>query len=160
MESIREKQDNYRESQAIAGKKGAEKRWNVDSNPNGDPIGEPNGETIALQSSSSVTTPKSPKGDVGNSVNSYSPLFLNFWSKYPSKVGKGAAWKAWKKIKSPSAMIDTIISAINEQARTEKWKKDNGQYIPNPATWLNQCRWEDEINTEPEVKYEYLGLPG
>jgi len=103
-------------------------------------------------SSSSVITPKSPKGDVGNSENSYSPLFLNFWSKYPSKVGKGAAWKAWKKIKSPSTMIDTIITAINEQAMTEKWKKDNGQYIPNPATWLNQTRWEDEINTEPEKR--------
>ena len=156
MESIREKQDNYRESQAIAGKKGAEKRWNIDSNPNGDPIGNPNGEMIALQSSSSVTTPKSPKGDVSvdKNTNPYSPLFLNFWSKYPSKVGKGAAWKAWKKIKSPSTMMNLIIAAINEQSKSEKWKKNNGQYIPNPATWLNQCRWEDETNTEPEITYE------
>ena len=26
-----------------------------------------------------------------------------------------------------------------------RWRhhKDGGQYIPNPATWLNQQRWED-----------------
>jgi len=107
-------------------------------------------------SSSSVITPLSPKGELNNNknTNSYSPLFLNFWSKYPNKTGKGAAWKSWKKIKSPSTMMDIIITAIKEQSKSEKWRKDNGQYIPNPATWLNQCRWEDETNTEPEITYE------
>ena len=28
--------------------------------------------------------------------------------------------------------------------------KDNGQYIPYPTTWLNQKRWEDELN-DPNV---------
>jgi len=154
LEREREKQQNYRKSQEESGRRGGkitqEKRRNMESEPSS----EPSSENKALQSSSSITTPKPPRGAVDLSLNSYSPLFLNFWSKYPSKVGKGAAWKAWKKIKSPSMMMDTIITAINEQARTEKWKKNNGRYIPNPATWLNQCRWEDETNTEPEITYE------
>jgi hypothetical protein len=25
-----------------------------------------------------------------------------------------------------------------------EWTKDGGQFIPHPATWLNQKRWEDE----------------
>ena len=26
-----------------------------------------------------------------------------------------------------------------------QWQRDNGQYIPHPATWLNQGRWDDEL---------------
>lgn len=60
LESVRKDQDNYRKSQQEAGKRGAEKRWKIDSNPNGDPIGEPNGnpngESIALLSSLSFSS--------------------------------------------------------------------------------------------------------
>jgi hypothetical protein len=38
-----------------------------------------------------------------------------------------------------------MLSAIAKQKNTDQWKKDNGQYIPAPATWLNQGRWQDEI---------------
>ncbi len=27
----------------------------------------------------------------------------------------------------------------------EQWTKDDGTYIPHPATWLNQECWEDEV---------------
>lgn len=57
MESVREKQRKYRESQSEAGKRGAEKRWKTDSNPIDNPIDNPNGETIALQSSPSSSSP-------------------------------------------------------------------------------------------------------
>ena len=33
---------------------------------------------------------------------------------------------------------------VNAQKLSRQWQKDGGQYIPNPATWLNQGRWEDE----------------
>ena len=36
--------------------------------------------------------------------------------------------------------------------------KDNGQYIPNPATWLNQGRWEDELEAakpKESMKMDY-----
>lgn len=46
--------------------------------------------------------------------------------------------------------------------QTEQWKKDNGKYVPYPATWLNQERWTDEINMmqdtikkEPKKKIIY-----
>ncbi|MBA7559096.1 hypothetical protein ES708_00709 [subsurface metagenome] len=56
LEKTRLKQDNYRELQREAGRRGAEKRWgkdsNPNSNPNGDPINNPNDETMPLQSSS------------------------------------------------------------------------------------------------------------
>ena len=38
-----------------------------------------------------------------------------------------------------------MVSAISAQKQSRQWRENNGQYIPNPATWLNQRRWEDEV---------------
>ena len=38
-----------------------------------------------------------------------------------------------------------MLSAIAKHKNTDQWKKDNGQFIPNPASWLNARRWEDEM---------------
>lgn len=70
--------------------------------------------------------------------------FDNFWEAYPRKVGKDAARKAWKKIREPSVTLELILSALEWQRECREWKKDNGQYIPNPSTYLNQGRWLDE----------------
>ena len=67
--------------------------------------------------------------------------FELFWEAYPKKVGKGAAEKSWKTQK-PEIVI--ILKAIESQKQSPQWKKEAGQFIPNPATWINQKRWEDE----------------
>lgn len=72
--------------------------------------------------------------------------FLSFWEAYPKKVGKGAAWNAWKKTAKHRPPHDKVIEALNNHKQSEQWTKENGQYIPNPATWLNQHRWEDRLN--------------
>ena len=64
-----------------------------------------------------------------------------FWNLYPKKVGKDAAYKSWQKTK---ANIDDVIQAIQWQKQSEQWKRENGKYIPNPATYLNQGRWKDD----------------
>jgi len=74
--------------------------------------------------------------------------FDEFWSAYPRKVGKGAAEKAYAKIKPDQALQDQIMGAIADAKQSFSWRKDNGQYIPNPATWLNQRRWEDELEAQ------------
>ena len=72
-----------------------------------------------------------------------------FWKAYPRKIGKGDARKAFAKVKVP---VETLLSAIEQQTRSEQWTRENGRFIPNPATWLNQGRWEDEL-AAPESKY-------
>lgn len=71
--------------------------------------------------------------------------FDTFWSVYPKKVGKKAARTAWKRIKMDKALFDRIIAAVEKAKQSQQWKKNGGQYIPNPATWLNQGRWDDEL---------------
>jgi hypothetical protein len=77
----------------------------------------------------------------------YSLEFESFWKAYPNRIGKGAAEKAWKKNGRPS--IEIILEAIEQQ---KTWRLNaNGQFRPewkNPATWINQKCWEDEVNSE------------
>lgn len=68
--------------------------------------------------------------------------FELFWKAYPKKVGKQAARKAFHRVKAP---VESLLQAISEQKRSDQWSRDGGRYIPNPATWLNQGRWEDEL---------------
>lgn len=84
-----------------------------------------------------------------------------FWQAYPRKTGKAAARKAFDKAKPP---LDVVLKAIEAQKHSAQWQRDNGQYIPYPATWLNQGRWEDEVQedkppaeSEPRWKYNTDG---
>ena len=71
--------------------------------------------------------------------------FDEFWKAYPRKVGKGTAKKAWERLKPTAGLRSTMLAAIETQKQSTQWRRDNGQFIPNPSTWLNQSRWEDEL---------------
>jgi hypothetical protein len=70
--------------------------------------------------------------------------FDEFWSAYPKKVGKGEAKKLWAKLKV-NGRLPSVLSAIAAQKATAQWQKEGGQFIPLPATWLRQGRWDDEV---------------
>ena len=80
-------------------------------------------------------------------------VFDAFWSEYPKKVGKGAALKAFAKVKKEAYPL--LVPAVQRQKQSAQWQKDGGQYIPNPATWLNQERWLDEGVSAPAGKPGY-----
>ncbi len=56
-------------------------------------------------------------------------------------------------MKPDEGLFQTIMTAIERQKQSEQWIRDNGQYIPMPSTWLNQRRWNDEmeITTQPRA---------
>lgn len=78
--------------------------------------------------------------------------FTEFWEAYPNKKGKKAALAAWKKAKVTKELHERILAAIRLQKTGRQWKKDNGQYIPNPATWINQGRWDDAVEPDKPGK--------
>lgn len=86
--------------------------------------------------------------------------FGTFWKAYPKKVGKGAAEKAFAKAKPDDALTEKMLSAVEAAKRSSQWRKDGGQYIPNPATWLNQKRWEDELPEEAQITQPTLAERG
>ena len=74
-------------------------------------------------------------------------MFDEFWKAYPRHIDKQGAMRAFEKAKIDGDLLKVILTAIKRQKASDQWTKDNGQYIPNPATWLNHKRWEDE--TQP-----------
>lgn len=75
---------------------------------------------------------------------SYTDSFERFWKAYPSKVGKGGAFKSWQKLKPTIDLQAKILEAIEAQKSSKKWQEG---YIKNPQTWLNERCWEDEVIT-------------
>ena len=63
---------------------------------------------------------------------------------YVSRDGREKAWERIKP-KPDKEFLDKVLFAIDKAKKTDQWIRKNGQYIPNPATWLNGKRWEDEI---------------
>lgn len=86
--------------------------------------------------------------------------FDKFWQAYPKKVSKKQAQKSWKKINPSLELFEKILKALEMVKQTEQWEKDNGKFIPYPATWLNQERWTDEINMmQDTIKEEQKTKP-
>lgn len=75
--------------------------------------------------------------------------FDEFWAAYPKKVGRGDALKAYKKIKLTEPLHRQMLDAIERARQCEQWQREQGRFIPNPATWLNQERWSDEYPSPP-----------
>lgn len=89
-----------------------------------------------------VVPPPPPKGS-----DEIGAMFDQFWSAYPKKASKQAAIKAFGKVNWRKVDFSTVMAAIETQRRSTQWTKDNGEFIPYPATWLNGAKWEDELST-------------
>jgi hypothetical protein len=72
---------------------------------------------------------------------SWRSRFDEFWFNYPKKVGKPKAEQSFKNltVKDQKALLGALGGY---QFSTDK------QYIPFPATFINQRRWEDEQETK------------
>ena len=88
--------------------------------------------------------------------------FNAFWTAYPRKTAKAAANKAWEKLAPDDALVKIIMRALSAQKASEQWRREAGRFIPNPATWLNGKRWEDELTmdegkqAEEEITHEEI----
>lgn len=84
------------------------------------------------------------------------PDFERFWNEYPRKIAKKKAQQIWKRINPSAELAKKIIDAVRSYKQTDQWKRDKGQYIPYPLTFLNQERWNDEFGIKESSKYDEL----
>ena len=77
--------------------------------------------------------------------------FNTFWESYPRHIAKAKALLNFKRINPDDNLLGVMLGKIVIFKETEGWKESNGKYIPHPATWLNQKRWEDEINIPQSI---------
>jgi len=76
-------------------------------------------------------------------TNNYSVEFEEFWNLYPRKVAKKKAEESFKKAMKASD-FKGILDGLNKYLKF--WSTKDADFVPHPTTWLNQHRWEDEIN--------------
>lgn len=79
--------------------------------------------------------------------------FEKFWKAYPRKIAKKKAESIFRRI--DPLLFDTIMAGLDKWIKTDQWKKNNGQFIPHPTTWLNQERWNDEIEIKTSIGSKY-----
>lgn len=80
----------------------------------------------------------------------YTQNFEKFWKVYPKKRDKGNTEKWFAKHKPSEELTNIMIKQIERFKDTQDWKKQDGQFIPYPTTWLNAKMWEDEFETDTE----------
>lgn len=87
--------------------------------------------------------------------------FNVFWPIYPRKVAKPAALKAWKAQKIHTQdELDRVVAGLKKHIEVV-WPGKEKDFIPHPATWINQRRWEDDLTpaapqSAPEGSVEAL----
>lgn len=134
---------------------------NLDSSRRKAESGKKGGETKLTESKPQANEKQtaSKKKDKNKDKNKNKDKCLNacafdaFWTAYPRKEGKKRAQDAFAKVTVP---LETLLTAIEGQKKTPQWQKDDGQFIPHPATWLNGKRWEDQIATELPSQHREL----
>lgn len=76
--------------------------------------------------------------------------FDEFWKSYPRKKNKVDAAKAWKQSKGDS-IFNEILDGLGRAVASADWQKDDGRFIPYPASWLRAGGWMDETGS-PTMK--------
>jgi len=112
-----------------------------------------NAKVTPPSSSSSSTSPSTSN----KKEKEKDTLFERFWVAYPKKKSKGDAEKAWSKIKPDEQLLAAMLATIERAKTSDDWTRDQGKYIPYPATWLNAKGWEDSFETEitPKTHKQY-----
>jgi uncharacterized protein YdaU (DUF1376 family) len=81
-----------------------------------------------------------PSGSISRAMRvRASDAFDAWWDFYPRKAGKDAARKAYAMALKRGATDADLALGLQRQ----RWP-DEVRFIPHPATWLNQGRWQDD----------------
>jgi len=83
----------------------------------------------------------------------FSEEFKTFLSHYPRVAAPLAAWNVWQKLESSGILppLDQLLQAIEQQQQSEQWRQG---FIPEPAKWLKEGRWEDKGVVKEEIAPE------
>jgi hypothetical protein len=66
-----------------------------------------------------------------------------FWPRYPRKIAKGRARRAFARMKPTKGLQDAILRAVDRLIDDIKARATAEQFIPYAATWLRDEPWAD-----------------
>lgn len=92
-----------------------------------------------------VVKSSSRKETVKSEQSEWEEAFAEFWKEYPRRTCRFDARKSFLRIKPCNQeTCDDIFAGLD---RWNAYWLEHGtdkRYMPHPATWLNQHRWEDD----------------
>jgi hypothetical protein len=154
-EEVLKEARKFSERQSKRGRKGAERRWNGDENPN-----ENNGRGMAntLHNTTLHNTTQHIEETSAADAASVASLefekeFEEFWEVYPKRLGpnpKAPARKSFLRFCKSGVDPALIIAGARACAAKER-DKVGTPYIPQAVTWLNQQRWDDYAASGPNL---------
>jgi len=110
-----------------------------------------------------INPPIAPQGaQVENERSLKEPSFPGFdrfwdsWPKHRRKYNRDGCLKIWKN-KNLEALADEILASLERSKTCHDWQKEAGNYIPAPAVWLNQKRWEAPLTDDIPVGARVYG---
>lgn len=89
--------------------------------------------------------------------------FADWYEHYPRKVGRKAAKRSYEQavagLVQEGQTKDAAVARLLDRVRVYKaspkvrgqLRRGEASFIPHPATWLNQGRWDDDEHLEWEI---------
>jgi 5-methylcytosine-specific restriction endonuclease McrA len=68
--------------------------------------------------------------------------FDDWWKAYPKKAKKKQSREIWKRKRLDSKADDLIADVQNREQNDDRWQRG---FVPDPTTYLNGERWQDDI---------------
>lgn len=95
--------------------------------------------------------------------NKYIVRFEEFYNLYPKKIARQRAETAFKNAVKDLETLKLILNDLEKRKGHEQWYKDEGKYIPHPATYLNGAMWLDEyeikeVDNHEKVRRDYANI--
>lgn len=103
------------------------------------------GAAPSTESSGGRSDGKPAKRGRGNADDDHLPGFDRFWAEFPPKRkrDKSKCRQKWKR-KKLEREADAVLNGLAVWKRSDEWTRQNGEFVPMPATWLNNERWQSE----------------
>lgn len=112
------------------------------------------------QETTELTALPANAGEGGSILTYEEQAFNEFWTAYPKKINKKGCFTSFKRIKHLKDEMPLIMTALQHFKASKQWQKDNGQYIPNPQTFINQERWKDQQEPTREQQLNNIDMQG
>lgn len=91
----------------------------------------------------------------------YSAEFNDWWSRYPRKVSKKTAYKAWRARIREGVSVEDLDDGLARYLDYIDAEGTEDRYIKHPATFLGPDRhWEEDWEPTRQVRYGTLELAG
>jgi hypothetical protein len=146
-----------RAKRSAAGKRGAEKRWHSDSTGHSNSYGAPHNDRI-----DNVDAPgPSPIKDIpaADAAEPFTADFDEWWDRYPRKLDKAQARKAYIARRRSDVSADDLLAALHHyNSHTIGAELKHVKY---PATFLNgyDGPWSEWVNGPPETPDVVATIP-